>query len=1451
VTFVAGLALESSHRMVPDAFRGGISAVSVLLTGIGGGPTLAVVGIGVLGPVRVEDREALGPRDRVVLAALALRRGEPVSAEHLADALWGERPPASWAKVVQGCVVRLRKVLGASAIVTEPEGYRLVLPVDELDAQRFEHLVQRGRELLTLGEPERAAHVVTEGLALWRGPALAELDGWSPGRIEAARLDELRLDAQELLVDAALRAGRYRDVLAEARARVEEAPLREQRWGLLARAQYQAGRQGEALRTLHQARTVLATDLGVDPGPDLVALEAAILRQDPLLVAEVALPEPSATCPYLGLVPYDVADADGFFGRHRDVAACLRRLADVGVLAVVGPSGSGKSSLVRAGVTASLQRDGRKVTVVTPGAHPMDALTVLPATGPAPVLVVDQCEEAVVLCEDPGERARFFAALAAHAERAPLLVALRADRLGELSTDPVFARLIEPSVYLLSAMGETDLRAAIEGPADQAGLLLEPGLVELLMQDVEGEPGALPLLSHALRTTWERREERTLTVEGYRATGGIRSAVAQSAEALYEQVPADQRPLVRDLFLRLVAPGPDGQPVRSRVPRRTVATDTAHDELIELLVGARLVTSDDGVIQLAHEALARAWPRLQGWLDEDVEGQRILRHLSGAADTWDAMSRPDSELYRGARLAHALEWRERSTPDLAPTERAFLDASQALADTEQHVAENRARHQARQNRRLRALLTATAIFLVGALITGFVAVGQRDRAQEAGRVAIARELAAAANANVDVDPERSILLALEAVERTRSGEGAALPEAEEALHRAVSASRIELRVPGVGGRLDWSPDGTRFAAEGPEGSGTVDIRDARTGELLRSVPGHDGDVNDVAFNHDGSLLATTGSDGAARIWTTATGEQLHSVEVPDYPEAFGVWGPSFSPDGSLFAATWPIAGIVKILDLGTGQVRELRPVTGPWSTSFDPSGARIAVSSVFDPLAVVLDTGSGEPLLTLRGHDSRLLDVAWSPDGTSIATASLDGTARVFDGGTGAHRVVLHGHGGGLFGLDWSPDGSRLVTASGDGTANVWQVTEGRARQMITLTAQDMRKGVTGVAFSSDGTRVMTGDLASAATTIWDVSLYGDAEVANLPAVSASAAAVAFASDDRLVATGAHGSVTLWDAHDFTRVRTLGGPPGSPPPAALGSSPFPPVTSLGEAFSIDVSRDGRLVAVARFDGTLRVWDVETGEDAFTVRAGPTFPRQLWMDVTWNHAGDLLAIATNDGTTGRVTIVNRAGREVAVLQEDYGIAVGAVAFSPDGEQLITTRLPTVKSEPDDGQVVIWDWEASEVERAIDTPARHVVLSPTGDLIANDAPTQASYLGDTVHVWDAASGRRVSTLTGHSGGVLDLEFSPDGSRLATASFDGTVWLWDARSGEPIEVLRGHDGTVSSVAFSPDGSRLASVGTEGVVRVWALDLDELVEIAEREVTRSLTNDECRQFLHQQRCE
>ena len=317
------------------------------------------MGIDVLGPLAVDgDVGSLSPRDRVVLAALTVRPGEVISSERLAEALWGEHPPASWSKVVAGCVMRLRKILGGAAIVTVPPGYRLAIPVEGLDAHRFERLVARGRELLALGEPERAAYVLGEALALWRGRALADLDDWEAGRIEAGRLDALRLEAEEARLDANLRAGRHREVFGEAQKLVTEAPLRERRWGLLALAQYRAGRQGEALRTLHLARRALAEELGLDPGPDLVALEQAILRQDPSLMAEAARPEPSATCPYLGLVPYDV-------DRRRRLLRARGRGGGLPSIARRGGCPHGGGAFGQRQVVAGAGRGGRRVACAT------------------------------------------------------------------------------------------------------------------------------------------------------------------------------------------------------------------------------------------------------------------------------------------------------------------------------------------------------------------------------------------------------------------------------------------------------------------------------------------------------------------------------------------------------------------------------------------------------------------------------------------------------------------------------------------------------------------------------------------------------------------------------------------------------------------------------------------------------------------------------------------------------------------------------------------------------------------------------------------------------------------------------------------------------------------------------------------------------------------------------
>ena len=1171
-------------------------------------------------------------------------------------------------------------------------------------------------------------------------------------------------------------------------------------------------------------------------------------------------------CPYKGLARFEEADAANFFGRERLVAALVARLAESRLLAVVGPSGSGKSSLVRAGLLPALAAgvlpdcQRWRSTILCPGPHPARELARRldeadrSASGPR-IVFVDQFEETFTAGADRGEQEQFITRLLHLADQpdTALVLAIRADHLGRCATHPELADRLTGNDVLVGPMRDSELRRTVQLPAQRSGLEIEPGLLEVIVADVAGRAGALPLLSTALAETWERRTARCLTLVGYRAAGGVNGALARMAEDAHAALPAGPRTAARRLLLRLCDAREEGDlSLRRRLPVSEAAEEHDADAraALETLADRRLLTIDSDAVEVAHEALLREWPRLRTWLDEDVQGRRLHRRLHDATRSWEAGGHDPSELYRGTRLGAATDWAASHDDELNHTERSFLDASVEHAASESRALAERARRDARQNRRLRSLLLTVACALVLALVVGVVAVGQRsradrqrERAEQESDIAVARELAAAATANLDVDAERSVLLALAAVDQTRSADGSVLPEAEEALHRAVIASRMELRVPGVGGAVDWSPNGDVFITEGPEDSGVVDIRDAHSGESVRSFHGHDIDVNDVAFNHDGTLLATTGDDDTARIWDPATGEELHA-----FGGAGDAWSPTFSADGSLFAARWGYQdeAVVKVLGLVTDRVVQEIPFPYASSASFDPSGERIVVSSYGRPVAVVFDVRTGEQVLTLEGHLHGLTDASWSPDGTSIATSSYDGSARVFDASTGRELFVLVGHGSHVWALDWAPNSRHLVTASADGTAKLWVVggPAGGARDLVTLSGQDTRRGIAGVAFSPDGTRVMIGDGPVASTTIWDVSPAGNGEVANLPTLAFFYPDAAFTPDGRhLLATGPGGSITVWDARSFTRIKAI----GSSAPPDVGSLDVLLPSSDAEVTGLTMNRDGGLVAgVSESEGGrghVRVWDTHTGEEAFAV--GPL----SWRNgVAWSADGQLLATAEAGDRDGRVTIRDTSGREVTVLEEEPGAGIGSVAFSADGERLITTRFGRERSVTP--QVVIWDWRNGEIERTINTDAAAAVPSTTGLIATLRAERTAD--GQAVDVWDPETGRRVSTLVGHSGDVNDLVFSADGSRLATAGSDGTARVWDPRTGEQQLVLRGGHlgGLIASVAFSPGGRRLATAAADGVVRIWALELDDLVQIAEDGLRRTFTDEECQRYLHTKRC-
>jgi WD40 repeat protein/DNA-binding SARP family transcriptional activator len=1190
--------------------------------------------------------------------------------------------------------------------------------------------------------------------------------------------------------------------------------------------------------------------------------------------------------PYKGLRAFTEADARDFFGRGELTHRLLARLNEAGpgsrFLAVVGPSGAGKSSVVRAGLIPAIRRgalsdaEGSFIAEMFPGAHPLEELeaailriAVRPSSrlrdileagsrgvleavdvtvpGQADVvLVVDQFEETFTLAADDRERELFLESLRVAAaepgSRLRVIVTLRADFYDRPLTYPRFGELLAARTEAVPPLTPDELEQAIRGPAEQVGLRPEPGLVAEMIADLAHQPGALPLLQYALTELFERRDEGTLSLSAYQAMGAVAGALSARADRIYQATDPDGRRAIKQIFLRLVTLGEGRQDTRRRVARSELdSLEVEHqaiDGVLEAFGRHRLLTFDrepatrEPTVEIAHEALLSAWQRLRTWIDDAREDLRLHRGLAQAAAEWRGSGRDPSFLLRGMRLEQLEGWAAATDLAIGRAEPAYLKAS--LDQREQERAEEEARRdrerriERRSSTRLRALVAVfAAAALVAAALT-IVATNQSRRAQREERIASARELAAAAVANLEVDPELSILLATEAVARTRSVDGSVLPEAEEALHRAVVASRNVMSVPGVGGKVAWSRKGV-FVTEGPEDTGVIDIRDASTGESVRKFIGHGTDVNDVAFSPDGSMLATTGDDGALRVWDPATGDLI----MEKVGEG-GVWGPSFDADGSLVAAAWTDQGIVRVMDPSTGRVVRTFPGIPTIRLAFSPDGRLLAMTT--DREVVVIDLATGEKAYDLP-ESGESQDLAWSPDGRYIAAASVSAGGQVWDAATGAFRFALVGHIKEVQAVAWSPDSSRLATGSVDGAATVWQIQNGGARLLLSLAARETKSGIVGVAFSPDGTRLMAGGEDSAAgVKIWDVGRSGDAEWANLPGPYDYPDDVEFMPDGRrLAASSEWGSVTVWDLETVHALRTIG--PRRDSGASDGSVP--------PAF--DVSPDGRTIAIAGIDQKVRAWDAATGTELFTIA--------LHSDpaaVEWSPDGTHLVTA---GWDGWARIFDRSGVKVRTLPPAEGClaTTGGIRleacpilggrFSPDGRLVAISYFSQLR---DKSHVAIWAWKPDEVVRTINTPmyTTEVAFDSSGSRLVTAS------LGGTAEVWDVDNGTRLATLAGHASPVEDVAVSSDGSRVATASRDTTVRLFQADSGLQALVLRGHSCAVSGVAFSPDGTKLASMSICDGIRVWALDIDDLLKIANREVTRSLTSEECRQYLHVDRC-
>ncbi len=1310
------------------------------------------------GPIRLG-----GPKQRGVLAALLLRANEVVPVEQLVDALYDGAAPATAAGQVRDHVSQLRKGLGPEAesiLETRSPGYLIHVEPDALDAQRFESMVDAASRELEGGNARAAPEHLREALALWRGPALADLAYDSFAQPAIGRLEELRLTALERRIAADLQLGSNGTLVGELEELVGAHPLREQFRAQLMLALYRGGRQAEAVGLYHEGRRLLVDELGIEPSPELRELASRILRQEASLAADGA-PAPDVGAelrnPYKGLHAFVESDADDFFGRKQLVADLVERVVTERFLAVVGPSGSGKSSVVLAGLVPEIRARGWQVAVMAPGAYPLEELEaallriaanppaslkeqldadelgllravkrVLPEDESELLLVVDQLEEVFTLVESEDRRQRFLSTLELAVRdprsRLRVVVTLRADFYDRPLLHRGFGGVMRDRIEPVLPLSLDELEQAITGPAKRVGATLEEGLLGRIVADVVDEPGALPLLQYALTELHERREGSTLARRAYEAIGGISGAVAGRAETLYQGLDEPGQEAVRQLFLRLVTLGETAD-TRRRVERAELDTVDVDQGRLALAIdaygAARLLSFDRDprtqapTVEVAHEALLSRWARLQDWIAAARDDLRAHQRLSAAAREWRDVDRDPSLLMRGTQLERFESWAAESGIAQTDLEREYLAESAAAREAERLAEEARLAHETALERRsihrLRALVGVLAVAaLVAAGLTIF-AFQQSNHSKHETKIATARQLAAASTANIDVDPELSILLGLRAVETT--GGAHALPEAVDALHRAVEASRAVVSIPVHAAAVAFSPDGTRLATAGS----SVAVWSTKTGRRLFDFGRGAGPFRGVAFSAGGRRLAVGGSGGLATIWDATNGHRLESLESP--VGGTGVYALAFDPEGMRIAADDGV-GDLWLWDARRGRVmRTIRTAHPLCGVSWSPDGRRVATGDCgthyAGSVARIWDAQTGRLVFASPVLNGAIRMVAYSPNGEYLGAPTRAGNARIFDIATRRSVTTFEDHTGEVLSLAFDPSGARVVTGSTDGTARVWETATGR--QLLVLRGH--RAAVASVAFSAG--RVATAS-EDGTVKVWDVTTQGSRDWLTLAAHPGGVESVDYSPNSKqLLTTGnVDGRAKLWDArsgtllHSYKNYADVG-------VFFIGGSGLPPQVGA-------TSPDGKLGAeLSKSAGTLKL-RTDNGDVIATVGTNA-------QSTAFDSTSTRLAVGNADGA---VQIWDVAVRPIRLVRTfvAHNSFVDGLAFSNDGRYLATAGEDT-----------------------------------------------------TATVWDLRSGKELLTLTGPTRYLTSVVFSPDGRRLATGSADGTVRVYVLPVGELETVAR----------------------------------------------------------------
>lgn len=1125
----------------------------------------------------------------------------------------------------------------------------------------------------------------------------------------------------------------------------------------------------------------------------------------------------AAEPPYRGLARFEPGDLGRFFGREAVVARLAAEVGAHRLVAVVGASGCGKSSLLRAGLIPALQAEGSPgprlaaIRILTPGPRPAavhaDVLVPRPDDGDT-VVVVDQFEEVFTLCAAPDERAAFLDRLAAAVEpgsRLRVVIAVRADFFGHCAEHHRLAAALRDATLVVGPMSPAELRDAIVKPAAAAGLTVEKALVTRIVEEASGEPGGLPLMSHALLETWRRRHGRVLTTQMYEAAGGIHKAIAATAEEVYSRLSPPQARAARQILLHLVSPGRDAQDTRR--PTRRAELETAAPEaaaVLEQLVRARLLTLDGDTVDIAHEALITAWPRYHGWIDEGRERLRLHLRLGEAARGWDDLDRDPGALYRGTRLAAAEEAFGRGRyAGLTAVERDFLTASVAARDHDTRVA-------ARTARRVRGFAATLAVLLVLALVSGLVAWHQKREAVTAQHAALSRQLAAQSAALTATDPDLAALLAVGAY---RSGPTA---QATDSLYAAAALPLRRRLTTGVGPvtAVAFGDAGKELAvggiSSGEGGSaiaqGTVVVRDPSTGASRTVFTDR---VYLMALSPDGRLLAT--EDGVGTVWLrdTATGGFRATLDDPRVaPKSM-----AFSPDGGVLATSDGV-GVVRLWDTATGRpLRTLAGHPGGGGLAFAPDGRTLATAA--HGTVRLWDTATGRPGTTFDGHVGDITAVALGPGGRTVAVGGDHGTVRLWDTATGRPGATLNGHVGAVSAMAFSPDGRTLATGGNDETVRLWDAAGGGRR----ATLAGHTGSVSALAFSPDGRSLASGS-DDATVRLWDTmaphplfGLTGGGGPADVEQVADEARppTIAFGPDGHTLATlDRDGTLRWWNVATRARIG-LTGPSGA----------------RGLAFG----RGGRTITVSGDGGLLPSWRVATGRAGPTV-TGPAVARGAASVLSPD--GRVLAVAVDRGILLWDTVDHRS----RTLGSDG--PPGAMAFSQDGKWLAASDRSATNGSG--GTTGLWEVGSGRRVTDLDGACVPVAFSP------QDGTLACIESDDAIHLWDVTTGQSLGLLHANSATVTAAAFSPDGRALATTGDDGVVRLWDVGSGAQRVSFSADTKDLVSVAISPDGRTLATGDGRGGAQLWGVvfpDTREAVDDICRAVGHDLTARERARYL------